>query len=226
MNDLKIAYIQPVNGTRKDQQIKVLFNPNEYTIEKGNTYQSTSLPGLATPVAQFVTGNADTLSMEFFFDTYSPSSKQASVTAREDVRKHTRPLAELLDIDPELQAPPVVRFIWGTPIGTPKGLHFEAIIAKLSQRFTMFLDDGTPVRAVVNVTFTEYKTVEQQLKELGRRSADRTTRHTLKDGDSLWFLAAENYNDVNEWRAIALENQIENPRLLTAGRPIASPPLE
>ncbi len=120
----------------------------------------------------------------------------------------------------------MVRFIWGTPIGTPKGLHFEAIIAKLSQRFTMFLDDGTPVRAIVNVTFTEYKTVEQQLKELGRRSADRTTRHTLKDGDSLWFLAAENYNDVNEWRAIALENQIENPRLLTAGRPIAIPPLE
>jgi hypothetical protein len=225
VKNLKVAYIEPQNGRQAGTRIEVLFNPAEYSIEKGNTYQSTSLPGLATPVSQFVTGNADTLSMELFFDTYSPSSRHTSVRAGQDVRDFTRPLSSLLDVDPDLHAPPIVRFIWGPPLGSPEGLHFTATIEKLSQRFTMFLDDGTPVRATLNVTFKEYKTVEEQLQEIGRESADRSKRHTLKDGDSLWFLAAQSYNDPEEWRAIAVKNRIENPRILAPGQQIEIPPL-
>jgi nucleoid-associated protein YgaU len=106
------------------------------------------------------------------------------------------------------------------------GLHFKAIIERFSQRFTMFLDDGTPVRAIVNITFKEYKTVSDQLAELALESADRTTLRTIKEGDSLWYLAAENYGDSEQWRAIAEANDIENPRLLSAGRQIEIPPLE
>lgn len=224
--NLKIAYIEPLEGRQASQRIEVLFNPAEYTIEKGNTFQSTSLPGLATPVTQFVTGNADTLSMELFFDTYAPSSRHSSVTPREDVRTYTRRLSSLLDVDPELHAPPVVQFVWGGPLGSPAGLQFKATIEKLSQKFTMFLDDGTPVRATLNVTFKEYKTVEDQLKEIGRESADRTKRQVIKEGDQLWHYADENYNDPEQWRVIARENGIENPRLLIAGSEIRIPPLE
>jgi hypothetical protein len=225
MSDLKLAFIQVETG-RARPPIPVLFNPSEYTIEKGNTYQSTTLPGLATPVSQFVAGNADTLSMELFFDTYSPSLRKNFVTARQDVRDFTRPLAELLDMDSTIHAPPVVSFIWGPPIGGPGRIEFKAIIEKLTQRFTMFLDDGTPVRAVVNVTFKEYKTIKDQLAEIARESADHTKLRTLKEGDSLWFLAAENYGDAEEWRVIAKENEIENPRILTPGVRIEIPPLE
>jgi len=48
-SDLKMAYIQAINGRNKNKPIEVLFNPAEYTIEKGNKYQSTPIPGLATP---------------------------------------------------------------------------------------------------------------------------------------------------------------------------------
>src|SRR5215213_11247302 len=108
--NLKVAYIRPINGRRANERLEVLFNPAEYSIEKGNTFQSTSLPGLATPVTQFVTGNADTLSMELYFDTYSASSRHGEVTRREDVRKYTRRVANLMEIDPELHAPPVCEF--------------------------------------------------------------------------------------------------------------------
>ena len=226
MKNLKVAYIEPVNGRHAGERIEVLFNPAEYTIEKGNTYQSTSLPGLATPVHQFVTGNADSLSMELFFDTYSPSSRHFQVRPGQDVRDFTRPLSALLNVDADLHAPPVVRFIWGPPLGSPTGLHFTAIIEKLTQRFTMFRDDGTPVRATLTVTFKEYKSVEEQLQEIGRESADRTKRVVLKEGDALWMLAAEHYNDPGAWRAIAVRNRIDNPRRLPAGVAIEIPPLE
>jgi hypothetical protein len=223
--NLKTAFIRPFNGCHANKSIEVLFNPAEYSIEKGNTFQSTSLPGLSTPVTQFVTGNADTLTMELYFDTYTKSSRHPDVVKREDVRRYTRKIANLMEIDPTLHAPPIVEFIWGPPIGTPEGAQFRGIIEKVSQKFTYFLDDGTPVRATLSVTFKEYKTVEDQLAELKCQSADRTKLREFKEGDSLWLLASKEYNDPQLWKVIADHNQLDNPRLIAPGVLLELPPL-
>jgi len=223
--NLNKAYIQPVNGCHAGTRYEVLFNPAEYSIEKGNTFQSTSLPGLATPVTQFVTGNADTLSMELYFDTYTKSSRHGNVVLKEDVRHYTRPIANLLEIDPILHAPPICEFTWGPPLGTPEGIQFRGILEKVSQKFTYFLDDGTPVRATLNVTFKEYKTVEQQLSEMKCQSADRTKLREFKEGDAVWLFAANEYGDPEKWRVIADHNQLENPRLVAPGTQLELPPL-
>ena len=203
----------------------MLFNPAEYSIEKGNTFQSTSLPGLSTPVTQFVTGNADTLTMDLYFDTYTKSSRHPKVVQREDVRNYTRKITNLMEIDPTLHAPPIVEFTWGPPIGTPKSEQFKAIIERVSQKFTYFLDDGTPVRATLSVTFKEYRTVKDQLKHLKCESADRTKLREFKEGDSLWLLASKEYNDPQQWKVIADHNQLDNPRLIAPGSLLELPPL-
>lgn len=223
--NLKVAYIRPINGSNAGDEFEVMFNPAEYSIEKGNTFQSTSLPGLATPVTQFVTGNADTLTMELYFDTYAPSSRHGKVKQGDDVRKYTRRISNLVDIDPELHAPPVCEFTWGSPLGRPEGFQFTGVIEKVSQKFTLFLDDGTPVRATLNVTFKEYKTVQEQLQEIGRQSADRTKRVVFREGDALWLYAAEEYGDPGLWRVIADRNGLENPRVVAPGTELELPPL-
>jgi hypothetical protein len=223
--NLKTAFIRPINGSRKNEQIEVLFNPAEYSIEKGNTFQSTALPGMGTPVTQFVTGNADTLSMELYFDTYAKSSRHGTVTQREDVRNYTRSITNLMEIDSQLHAPPIVEFVWGPPLGTPQGIQFTGTIEKISQKFTFFLDDGTPVRATLSVTFKEYKTVQQQLEEMARQSTDRTKHKEVKEGEALWLYASEDYNDPDQWRVIADRNLIENPRILVPGTTLELPPL-
>ncbi len=81
---------------------------------------------------------------------------------------------------------------------------------KVIQKYTYFLDDGTPVRATLNVTFKEYKTVQQQLQEINFQSSDKTKRMVFRDGDSLWFLASLEYGDPELWRAIA---ELELPPL-------------
>lgn len=222
---LEQAYICPKNGSRAGIAVKVLFNPAEYSIDKGNTFQSTSLPGLSTPVTQFVTGNADTLTMELYFDTYSKSSRHPDVRLREDVRNYTRKIADLMEIDAKLHAPPICEFIWGPPIGTPKGVQFAGIIEKVSQKFTYFLDDGTPVRATLNVTFKEYKTIKEQLDDLKRQSTDRTKHREFKDGDALWLFASAEYSDVEAWKTIATHNEMDNPRIISPGTELELPPL-
>src|SRR5260370_17859128 len=105
--DLTLAVITPVNGVLAGKEIQVLFNPAEYSIEKGNTYQSTALPGMPTPVTQFVNGNADTLTMELYFDTYAISSRHPYVTQREVLLYYTRQLSASYVSHPTFHTPPI-----------------------------------------------------------------------------------------------------------------------
>jgi nucleoid-associated protein YgaU len=209
MSQREIAYIQALLGTHKDKRAKVTFNPAEYSIQKANQFASAPLPGLSNPIVSFVSGDADVLTMDLFFDTYTDGGSA-------DVREETGKISVLLDIDPELHAPPPVLFIWGP-------LRFKAVIERLSQRFTMFREDGVPVRATLNVTFREYRTIEDQLNP-PRQSSDWSKRRVIAENDRLCLIAAVEYEDPAEWRLIADANDIANPRLLEPGREILLPP--
>lgn len=205
------AYIEALLGIYKGQRAEVIFNPAEYSVEKGNQFASAPLPGLSNPVLSFVNGDADTLTMELFFDTYT--NRGAA-----DVRDETKKISRLLVIDPTIHAPPPVMFVWG-------GLSFQAVIERLTQRFTMFREDGVPVRATLNVTFKEYRTIKEQLTNPKLESSDWSKHRVLAPEDQLNLIAAIEYGDPFVWRVIADANEIDNPRLLEPGREIRLPPL-
>ena len=211
MEQRATASIEALDGKFKGQKAEVLFNPAEYSLEKGNQFASTPLPGLSNPVLSFVSGDADTLTMELFFDTYT-------LKGGSDVRDQTSKISRLLEIDPDLHAPPPVRFAWGP-------LSFQAIIERLTQRFTMFREDGVPVRATLNVTFKEYATIVEQLAAIPLQSSDWSKWRVVAEGDRLSLIAAIEYDDPAEWRVIADANDIDNPRLLAPGTQLRLPPL-
>lgn len=211
MEQREPAYIEALEGVYKSERAKVIFNPAEYSLEKGNQFSSAPLPGLSNPVLSFVNGDADVLTMELFFDTYTDRGGT-------DVRDETNKIARLLEIDPTLHAPPPVRFVWGK-------LRFKAVIERLTQRFTMFREDGVPVRATLNVTFKEYRTIDDQLTKNPFESSDWSKRRVVAQGDRLSLIAAIEYGDPGVWRVIADENDIDNPRLLAPGVEIRLPPL-
>lgn len=210
--------ILPLNANLRKTgvEIEAMYNPKEFTIETSNQYQRTAIPGLSTPITQFISGQTQTLSFELFFDTYEKG---------QDVRNYTKQVIDLVKIDKKLHAPPVCQFIWGGPMhGDMK--DFKGVIDKVTQKFTMFLDTGIPVRATLNVSVSEYKTIQQQLKELDLESADHTKSRTFKQGDSLWFLAFNEYHDSAHWRLIAQANGIDNPRLIEPGTELVLLPME
>jgi hypothetical protein len=209
---LEKAHLQPLNvdGTPKGARIDVLFNPAEYSIQKSNQFAETPLLGLPTPIRQFTSGGAEALTLDLFFDTYESG---------EDVRLYTEKVAGLLRIDPDLHAPPTLKFIWGK-------LEFKCVLEQVTKKFTMFLADGVPVRATLSVTFKEYKTIQEQLSSRPLLSADRTKRRIAREGDSLWLIAAQEYDDPTLWRPIADKNELANPRFLTPGLELTIPPLE
>lgn len=205
-----------IKFAKKEDRVKVKFNPTEYSMESGNQYSWQSIPGLSQPLAQFVAGEATTLSMELFFDTSEEIDE--ATNQKVDVRDYTKKVVAALDIDKDLHAPPTCTFMWGS-------LNFTGVIEKISQRFTMFGSDGKPIRATLNVTFKAIQSMKDQLKYIPRQSADRTKQRIVKQGDKLWQIAAEEYEDPALWRAIARANDIADPGNLEPGRLLTIPRL-
>lgn len=206
---LKKALVIVERGT-EEETLEVLFNPSEYKVDSSNQYSWQRIPGLSAPIAQFISGEESTLTMDLFFDTYEKG---------EDVRDYTHKISGLLDVDKDLHTPPLCRFVWGS-------LDFRGIIEQVSQHFTMFLDSGVPVRATLNVTFKSWESMKEQFQKIPRQSADRTKQKMVKQGDQLWMLADEEYEEPGKWRQIAKANHIHNPRQLTTGQKVIIPRLE
>lgn len=189
--------------------ITLLFNPTEYQLQKTNNFAEIAIPGLETPPLQYVRGSAQKLTTELLVDTSD---------TLEDVRARTDVLQSLMKIDGELHAPPIVRLVWDGDV-------FLGVVESLNITFVLFTPDGVPLRAKLAVTLVEYRTVEDQLAETPRHSADVDKSHVVRRGDSLASIAALAYNDPTQWRAIAANNGIEDPRRLSPGQTLQIPRL-
>jgi hypothetical protein len=188
-----------------EENIEVLFNPNEYALDTSNNYAWKKVPNTGMQAGQFVSGGTTSLTMDLFFDTFEKGT---------DVRDLTKQISELLDID--VGHPPLVRFVWGS-------IDFKGILEKVSQKFTMFLDSGIPVRATLKVTFKSATSQKEQLKKVPPEAAGQTKQKMVKEGDQLWMTASSEYEDPKQWRMIADANGIDNPLKLKPGRRITVP---
>ena len=197
---------------------KAFFNPKEISIEKTVVWASNPKPGTDADDPQFAHGNSRILAMELIFDTYE---------AGEPVTNYTQLIAGLTtvkDFGGDLHRPPLCRLSWGSAWGlTSDGVFFVGVLENLQQRFTLFLSDGTPVRATLNCRFKEWISALQNSKAQGKTSADVAKIRTVRRGDTLSSIANEEYNDSALWRHIAESNAIDNPRLISPGQNLVIP---
>ena len=202
------AEIRP-ESPRGARPIPVLFNPDRYSLAASNQFAEIGVPGLPTPLLQFVRGGSRTLTMQLFFDTFED---------RSDVRRHTDAVYRLLDIEPTTHAPPVCEFRWGR-------VMFRSVVEHVTGQFTMFLPDGTPVRATLDVAFRQYVDARSAIRARPTQSADHATSHVVALGETLSSIAAMHYDDVSRWRPIADANRLANPRKLVPGQVLSIPAL-
>lgn len=196
------ALLEIVVPTVDDPVIPLCFNPTEYQIQKSNNFAEIAIPGLETPPLQYVRGSSQKLTAELLVDTSD---------SLEDVReRYTNKLRNLMNINSEIHAPPIVRLVWDGEI-------FKGVVESLNITFVMFAKEGHPLRAKLNIVLKEYRTVEDQVSETPRFSPDVEKTHTVRRGDSLASIAALAYNDSSHWREIAVSNDIEDPRFLEPG---------
>jgi len=207
--------------------IECMFNPKEYSITKKNKWGppkssggGNSNAGTNVPKQQYSGGEPATLTLQLLFDTYVGASGSRDVRSQ-----YTSRIWRLAEVQPGLtdnkttkSRPPKVRFQWGP------AWSFVAVITSITQKFTLFSADGTPVRATLNVTF-------QQITDDGQLPGTNPTsggsggerQWTVKHGDSLASIAYEVYGDAGRWRTIADANRLTSVRDLRPGLQLGIP---
>jgi nucleoid-associated protein YgaU len=205
---MKFAKVTITSESTKEA-LTVMFNPEEYSLNRDNNFASQAVPGLSAPLIQFVNGNARTLEMELLFDTYEKLK---------DVRVETQRLISFMEIDSKLHAPPILQVAWAS-------LQFRCVLTRAAQKFLLFLPDGSPVRARVTVSFTEFIDPERESKQVNRQTADFSKVHTVKQGETISGIASLYYENPLLWRAIAIANGLDDPRALTPGDSFSIPSL-
>lgn len=201
-----------------EKPLEVMFNPESYNLSFSAAYSEKKVAGLDGPISQYIAGDSQTLDMTLYFDTYKAPTLAAPQEGGTDVTKLTRKLAALVFIKGSLHRPPKVTFKWG-------GLNFSGVVTNVKQTCTMFLADGMPVRAKVDLTFKSVLDVKTSKMISPFESPDRTKVRTVREGESLWSYAWEEYGDPEQWRAIALANGIANPLEIEPGQRLKLPAL-
>jgi len=220
--ELERALIQQIRP--KGGEFRVLFNPNEYRLQKTNQFTEFANPGTSAPLIQFSHGNAQTLTMQLFFDTYDPKFMDGQQEKNKDVRFYTRQVTDLLKVDEKLHAPPICQFSWGS-------LIFIGVLERAEVHCKLFLPSGIPVRATVDVTFKQFfdGKIETGLFAAAlpkKQSANFYKRRLVRLGDTLSSIAGEEYDDPTQWRPIAEANHLDDPLAIRPGLVLVIPAIE
>jgi hypothetical protein len=143
------AYLEILVPQVDDPVIPFCFNPTEYQLQKVNNFAEAPIPGLESPPIQFVRGASEKLSVELLVDTSD---------TLEDVRKrYVNKLRNLMNLNSESHAPPIIRFVWDAQI-------FVGVLESLNVTYVLFTPEGLPLRAKLSVALKEYRPAAVQVK--------------------------------------------------------------
>ena len=135
---------------KEKKTIYVQFNPSEYQIAANEP------DGLTNQ--KLFDQKEEILTFTLYFDTYMGNGGLLGYVGNlkyiEDVRKYTDMVARLVERNENKNS--LVMFIWGS-------LQFLGTVTSVNQKFTMFLDDGRPVRAILDVTMKSVSEAEKQV---------------------------------------------------------------
>ena len=208
----------------------VLFNPNQIHLTKKTQWNRALQNNSDSGELQFAGGEPANYTIDLFFNTYEDLLLTQSITREYltpsaaftlfdvSIRDYTDKVRELMEIDPNLKRPPRCKISWGK-----FGTIIVGYLTELSELFTLFLPDGTPVRATLTCTF-EQDDPQTETKS-GTLAIDDDPVRIVRRGETLTSIAYQEYHDSSLWREIARVNRIDNPRNLQPGQVLTIPVL-
>jgi hypothetical protein len=200
------ATLVPVDGDTDlvSDAVTVHFNPTSLRLQIQNTLRAdTTGGGNRSTAAQHVESSSSSLAIELLFDTTVATGGDA---AGSDVRSKLKLIVERF-IKPDGDRPPKrCRFQWG------QNFSFVGMITTYSETLDFFSPEGVPLRASLSLSLVEDRfeypepgggTPQRRRPRFTRAAPDQPLAGALPAAGAA----------PSDWRAHALANGIENPRM-------------
>ncbi|MES1254883.1 MAG: LysM peptidoglycan-binding domain-containing protein [Acidobacteriota bacterium] len=213
----------------------VQVNPSSYTLSHLLEYSYQRGQGLSGKEAVYSGSPPVHLDFEFLFDGTGVVPKPSTLgdiplvgaiasalspaepfVVMDEIKKFNQ---LVYDYDGKIHRPRLLLLIWGT-------LIFPCVLSSVEYRFTLFKEDGTPLRAVAKCSFCEsIPTAEAELQG-NPTSPDLTHLRDVRDGDTLPLLTYDIYGDARLYLEVARVNKLINFRRLRPATRLSFPPLD
>jgi nucleoid-associated protein YgaU len=194
--------------------IPCMFKPETLKYSKRNTWKETETAKRNAPSARSKGGGAETLTLKLILD-----SSKAGILG---VSGYIWILKQLMKKPPLLlDQPPIVMFIWG--LTTSEMSYIE----DLDYEYTMFSPGGKPLRAEVELSLKQVDVEWMNLLPINPTSRSEARKTWIvTEGQTLDWIAYQEYGDPAYWRHIAKTNNLMNPMELRSGQILKLTPLE
>ena len=219
LTNLKIIGLKDPSGASFDIPLLFvcMFNPDTYTVEHTVNYDNRQANGQTATDGVFNYIQPKQFSVEFVIDSTGVSSDLS-------IPVTPIPLQVLLfnkvtlDIDGDIHRPNYLIVQFGTFI-------CECYLISSRITYTLFDENGIPIRAKINATFKERisSTINAALSMLS--SPDLTHTRLIEEADILPFIVYREYRKPDYYLQVARSNKLKNFRKLEPGTTINLPPI-
>lgn len=223
---------QPSDAPKDAYTVQV--NPSSYTLNHLVNYSYQRGQGASAGEAVYTDSAPTNLQFEFLFDGTGVVPKPsllgdiplvgaiASALSPDEpfiVMDEIKKFNTFINYDGEIHRPRYLLLIWGS-------LVFPCVLTSLTYRFTLFKQDGTPLRAIASCTFCESIPEAERVRRENASSPDLTHLRDVREGDTLPFLAQEIYGNAHLYLEVARANKLVNFRRLRPATRLSFPPLD
>ncbi len=218
-----IAYDTNEYSGSGSSKCTVQINPSSYSHEHTVNYNNQQALGSPGTTIWFKGIPPEKVSFDIYFDATGAVSSGALVNIGGEPTSVSDQIKKFKDVcftyKGSIHESNYLKISWGT-------LLFKCKLTSLNISYTLFKNDGTPLRAKLTAAFEEAIDEGLIAKEANNQSPDLTHLLEIKEGDTLPLICYKIYGDSSYYMEVAAYNGILNFRELTPGIKIYLPPIK
>jgi hypothetical protein len=204
---------------------KVMLNPASLSVSHANEFSR--LQGINTKgrEAKYIRSQPREHHLELILDGTGVTDFGLSTLLGKGSGSVASQIKQFLDLcfhmDGKIHEPRFLKIQWGE--GELK--DFDCRLKSVDIEYTLFDENGTPLRAVLKTNFIEDLAPGKRPYLEGKNSPDLSHIRVVKSGDTLPLLSKEIYGSSQYYMRLAQVNNIDDFRNLTPGQELIFPPL-
>lgn len=219
MEQMRIFAFTDEKFTKEHEKkgLTLSINPESLNLEKGIAYQEDKQLGTTSGSNTFERYLPEKLSFGFTVD---------ATGVLENVKDEDNAYIKIKEIEEILYAyneeghrPSYIVIAYGE-------ILFKGQLASMKVDYTLFNNNGIPLRATVNLSFTGFRGSEEDKKKFSKLSPDMSRLIILKENDTLANLCYLIYGNSRLVAQVARFNNLNGFRDITVGTELLFPPLK
>ncbi len=215
---LKIEAFTDAQCTKSaGSSVDALFNPDTYSRSYGVTYYESKVIGESATTQTFSGMAGNDMKLKLIADGTGVVPLPSGIS---NVDAYIQSVYDVIyKMDGSNHRPNFLKVEWGS-------LAFICVCKSINITSTLFNEDGTTLRASIELSLSKTVDFKTKEKEAQKKSADLTHMRTVKAGDTLPLMSYQIYGDSSYYMEVARVNNLKSVQGIKPGDQIYFPPIK